>query len=187
MGTRAVLAISTFALLLVACGSPAPANVSATSLITQGLKAQLSGNTATAKSDYLQAIHLSPNNDIAHFDLGTVYDQQRSTALAEQEYQLALVIAPNFTNALFNLAVDTAGTNPPSAALLYSKVLTLQPKFAAAWLNLGFTLLAEGKVSLAHADWAKAILLDPSLASRLPKATPAPSGVSSPTSSPTPK
>jgi Flp pilus assembly protein TadD len=184
MGNRSVLAISTFAVLLVACGAPAAAKVSATSLITQGLKAQLSGDASTAKSDYLQAIHLSPNNDIAHFDLGTVYDQQRNTVLAEQEYRLALVIAPNFTNALFNLAVDTAGTNPPSAELLYTKVVTLQPKFAAAWLNLGFALLAQGKTSAAHADWAKAILLNPALASRLPKTTPSPA--STPKSSPTP-
>jgi Tfp pilus assembly protein PilF len=187
MGHRSVLAISTFAVLLVACGAPGASKVSATSLITQGLKAQLSGDASTAKSDYLQAIHLSPNNDIAHFDLGTVYDQQRSTVLAEEEYQLALVIAPNFTNALFNLAVDTAGSNPPSAELLYTKVVTLQPKFAAAWLNLGFAVLAEGKTIAAQTDWAKAILLDPSLASRLPKTTPTPSAASSPKSSPTPK
>ena len=96
---------------------------------------------------------------------------------------MALVIAPNFADALFNLAVDTAGANPPSAEELYSKVVSLQPSFAAAWLNLGFTLLSQGKADQARADWAKAIAIDPTLASRLPKATATPS----PAASPTPK
>jgi hypothetical protein len=52
-------------------------------------------------------------------------------------------------------------------------VLTLQPSFAAAWLNLGFLLQAEDKTAEAKADWARAVALEPSLASRLP-AKPAP-------------
>jgi superkiller protein 3 len=152
--------------------------------VTQGLKAQLSGDAATAQQDYKQAIQLDPNNDVAHFDLGTVYDEQRLEAQAVTEYQMALVIAPNFTDALFNLAVDTAGTNPPSAEQLYSKVVSIQPNFAAAWLNLGFALMSQGNADQAKVDWAKAIALDPSLGSRLPKATPSPSAVASPTPKP---
>ena len=171
--------------LLAACGSPSGSATTATSLVTQGLKAQLSSDATTAEHDYAQAIQLDPNNDIAHFDLGTVYDEQGHKAQAVQEYQMALVIAPNFTDALFNLAVDTAGTNAPSAEELYSKVVSLQPGFAAAWLNLGFTLSSQGQLAQAKVDWAKAVALEPSLATRIPKATASPSPAA--TSSPTPK
>lgn len=171
--------------LLAACGSPSGSPVTAKGLVTQGLKAQLSSDATTAENDYKQAIQLDPNNDIAHFDLGTLYDEQGHKAQAVREYQMALVIAPNFTDALFNLAVDTAGTNAPSAEELYSKIVSLQPGFAEAWLNLGFTLSSEGKVDQAKVDWAKAIALKPSLATRIPKASAPPSPAA--TSSPTPK
>jgi tetratricopeptide (TPR) repeat protein len=174
-------------LLLAACGSPSSPAQSASNLVTQGLKAELSGDLTTASHDYQQAITLDANSDIAHFDLGTVYDEQRNRAKAVTEYQTALVIAPNFADALFNLAVDTAGSDTPGAAQLYSKVVTLQPTFAAAWLNLGFAMLSEGNTNAAKADWAKAVSLDATLASRIPKATAAPSGTStSPKPSPTP-
>src|SRR5579864_7596944 len=175
MGRKGVTALALGPILVgvMGCGSPhsTPAQA-ATTLVTQGLKAQLSGDLATATSDYQQAIHLDATNMVAHYDLGTVYDQQRSSAQAVSEYQAALVIDPTFPDALFNLAVDTAGSNPESASVLYSRVVSLQPSFAAAWLNLGFALMTQGDGVQAEADWAKAIALDPTLASRLPKATP---------------
>jgi Flp pilus assembly protein TadD len=178
----AALALGPVLVVIAACGSShaTPAQA-ATTLVTQGLKAQLSGDLATAASDYQQAIHLDGTNMIAHYDLGTVYDQQRSSAQAVSEYQAALVIDPTFPDALFNLAVDTAGTNPQSASVLYSRVVSLQPKYAAAWLNLGFALMTQGDGVQAKADWAKAIALDPTLASRLPKTTPTPATTPSPT------
>jgi Flp pilus assembly protein TadD len=183
----AALALGPVLVGIAACGSShaTPAEA-ATTLVTQGLKAQLSGDLATAASDYQQAIQLDGSNMVAHYDLGTVYDQQRSSERAVSEYQTALVIDPTFPDALFNLAVDTAGTNPQSAAVLYSKVVSLQPSFAAAWLNLGFALMTQGAGVQAKADWAKAIALDPTLASRLPKTTPAPAPTPSPTRTPKP-
>ncbi|MFI5285755.1 MAG: tetratricopeptide repeat protein [Candidatus Dormibacteria bacterium] len=181
----AALALAPLLAGIAACGtSPATPAQAATTLVTQGLKAQLSGDLATAASDYQQAIHLDGSNMVAHYDLGTVFDQQRSTAAAVAQYQAALVINPTFPDALFNLAVDTAGTNPQSATVLYSRVVALQPTFAAAWLNLGFALMSQGQAAQAKADWAKAIVLDPTLATRLPKATSTPSP--SPTATPKP-
>ena len=107
----------------------------------------MSGDLATAASEYQQAIHLDGSSMVAHYDLGTVYDQQRSSAQAVSEYQAALVIDPSFPDALFNLAVDTAGSNPESASILYSRVVSLQPSYAAAWLNLGFRVDDAGRRS----------------------------------------
>lgn len=181
-GLRA-LALCALVAGAAACGSPP----TATSLVAQGLSAQLSGNVSAAEDEYQQAIKLDGNNVIAHYDLGTVYDRQGDTTRAVAEYKAALVIDPTFTDALFNLGVDTAGSAPAGAAQLYFKVVSLQPGFAAAWLNLGFILQGEGKVAEAQADWARAVALDPSLASRVPSATPTASGPGLASPSPTPK
>jgi tetratricopeptide (TPR) repeat protein len=173
-----------FALIgLAGCGLPpaqqgTPAQRAAT-LVTQGLTAQISSDLSTAQSDYQQAIQLDANNKYAHYDLGTIYDRQGNHAQAIQEYQTTLVIDPHFVNALFNLAVDTAGANPPNAERLYRQVVALQPTWAGAWLNLGFVLQSEGKAAEARIDWAKAVLLDPTIASRIP--SPKPAATPSPT------
>jgi tetratricopeptide (TPR) repeat protein len=162
------LAATAIVIGLAACGS----SPTAASLVSAGLKAQLAGDDSTAESTYQQAIKLDPNSAVAHYDLGTVYDRQGDTAQAESQYTATLVIEPTFTDALFNLADDTATSDPTNAATLYTQVLTLQPNFAAAWLNLGFILQGEGKATEAKADWAKAVALEPSLASRIPSPSP---------------
>jgi Tfp pilus assembly protein PilF len=167
---RAAVGLSLLAIIVVACGTPQ----TATTLVTLGLKAQLAGDLTTAEDNYVQAIKLDTNNAVAHYDLGTIYDRNGKTSLAVGEYTAALVIDPTFTDALFNLAVDTAAADPTNAKVLYLKVVSAQPSFAAAWLNLGFILQAEGDTSAARTDWSKAVVLDPSLATRVPSArTPA--------------
>jgi tetratricopeptide (TPR) repeat protein len=164
---RTVAAVALWTIVgLMACGAPP----TATSLVSQGLKAQLAGDDSSAESQYQQALNVDPNNAVAHYDLGTVYDSQGNKSKAVEEYSAAAVINPTFADALFNLAVDTARSDPSSAAELYLKVVTLQPSFAAAWLNMGFILEGGGNAAAAKADWAKAVLLDPSLASRIPSA-----------------
>ncbi|MGD0193880.1 MAG: tetratricopeptide repeat protein [Candidatus Dormibacteria bacterium] len=165
-----VLATSVLVLGFAACGSPP----TAASLVSAGLKAQLAGDDSTAESTYQQAIKLDPDNAVAHYDLGTVYDRQGNKSQAESQYTATLVIQPTFTDALFNLADDTASSDPTNAATLYAQVLTLQPSFAAAWLNLGFILEGEGHTAEAKADWAKAVALEASLASRIPTPSPDP-------------
>jgi Tfp pilus assembly protein PilF len=178
------LGLSSFLIGIAACGTTPQ---TATTLVAQGLKAQLSGDVSTAENAYQQAIKIDRNNVIAHYDLGTVYDKQGNTALAVEEYRASLLINPNLADALFNLAVDTTSTAPTGAAQIYLKVLTIQPTFAAAWLNVGFILQSEGKMSEARQDWAKAVALDASLASRVPTPAPSPSVTGTPSSSPTPK
>ena len=114
---------------------------------------------------------------MAHYDLGTIDDLQGDTVEAVEQYTATIDINPSFADALFNLAVDTAGASPANAEQLYLKVVSLQPSFAAAWLNLGFVLQREGNMDEARADWARAVSLDRTLASRLP--TPAPSASAS--------
>lgn len=165
-----VLTVPALVIGLAACGSPP----TAAGLVSEGLRAQLAGDDLTAESTYQQAIKLDPNNAVAHYDLGTVYDKQGKTSEAVAQYTAAVIVDPSFPDAMFNLAVDTAGSDPLGAEAFYLKVIAVQPGFAAAWLNVGFILHGQGKLAEANADWAKAVTLEPSLASRLPVATPSP-------------
>lgn len=167
----------------VACGSSASPAQQADDLVTAGLKAQLSGDLATAQSDYNQALKLD-DNKYAHFDLGTIYEAQADKVRAIAEYHDALAVDPNFVSALFNLAVDTAANDPRGAEQLYRKVVALQPTDADAWLNLGFVLMNEGNSTAARAEWAQATALDASLASRIPGAAASASPAASPGASP---
>ena len=178
-GAVGAVALSMLVIGIAACGSPSTSE----SLTAQGLKAQLAGDTSTAATTYRQAIKLDPNNAVAHYDLGTVYDGQGNVSQAVSEYTATLVISPSFTDALFNLAVDTATSDPMGARQLYLRVVALQPSFAAAWLNLGFIQQRDGDLSAAKADWAKAVALDASLASHVPSA-PAAGAAASPTPKP---
>lgn len=180
---RSLCAFALVPLLAVAaCGASGTPTQQAATLVTKGLQAQLSGDLSTAQSDYQQAIQLDNSNKFAHYDLGTIYGRQGNTAQAIQEYRTVLGIDPNFVDALYNLAVATATSDPPGAEQLYRKVIALQPTYASAWLNLGFVLSGEGKGDEARADWAKATSLDPTLASRIPAPTPS----ASPSPTPTP-
>lgn len=138
-------------------------------LVSAGIAAQKAGNLATALHEYAAALQIDPADSPAYFDLGTVYDAQGRHAQAEAEYRAAVAVNPTFVFALFNLAVDTAPSDPQGAEALYRKVVTLQPSWAGAWLNLGFVLQSEGRSADARAAWAMAVSIDPSLGTRVPK------------------
>ena len=180
-----LIGVSLLATAAAGCGSASTGPQAANNDISAGLRAQLSGDLATAQTDYMNAIHADGTSSLAYYDLGTVYDAQGNHQQAASEYQAAININPNYADALYNLAVDTAASNPSNAEQLYRQVVADQPNYAAAWLNLGFLLMAEGKNDEARADWQKAVMLQPSLASRLPAGalSPAPSASASPSPS----
>jgi tetratricopeptide (TPR) repeat protein len=86
-------------------------------------------------------------------------------------YRAALQLDPTFVTALFNLAILRTGPSPFEAEELYRQVIGLEPKDATAYLNLGFLLRSQGSVTEGNNDLKTAVLLDPSLASRIPPGT----------------
>ena len=136
-----------------------------------GADAQTNGNAAVAEDAYLRALELDPRNKIAYYNLGVLEEDKATGNRAEEFYQKALGIDPNFVPALFNMAVlrDTAG-RPQEAANLYRKVIELEPAMGEAHLNLGFLLVRElGQREEGRKELLKAIVLDESLAKRVPK------------------
>lgn len=136
-----------------------------------GLAAQGAGNLDKAREDYLAVISQEPNNKVAHYNLGVVYQQLNDVKSATDAYRKALEIDPKYQPALFNLAVLLTPTDPPAAAGYYRQILAINPEDANVHFNLGLLLRETGQEAEGNAEVGKALELDPSLASRLPTST----------------
>ena len=127
---------------------PSTANsATASQLISAGLAAERSGDTARAFSDFQAAAADDPSNLYAHYDLGYVYQERGDSTDALAQYRRALSIDPKFSDALYNLGVLEAQSNPASAIEYYKQDLKVNPKNASANFNLGVLLIRQGQIS----------------------------------------
>lgn len=137
----------------------------------RGVEAQNRGRSDLAERAFLQALEMEPDNKIANYNMGVVEESKGPGNKAEDYYLKALASDPSFVPALFNLAInrEEAG-RPQEAADLYRKIIELEPAMAKAHLNLGFVLVRKlGQADEGRKELAKAIVLDESLAARVPK------------------
>lgn len=152
--------------------------VSFNTLITEGQAAQNAGDSTQAETYYNEALAMQPNNAIALYDLADLEQVSLGNdTAAEANYKKAIATNPNFENALFNLAILVTPSNPTEAEGYYNRVLAIDPKNAAAHLNLGYVLITLGKKAAGDAQIRKAATLDPAYDNRLP-ATSGASGTS---------
>lgn len=188
----AVLAVVVLVgIIAAACNSSPSASTSTTSttavanfstLITEGQAAQNAGDSSQAESFYDQALALQPNNSIALYDLADLQQVAlNDPAAAKANYEKAIANSPNFENALFNLAIIVTSTDPTQAEGYYNRVLKIDPKNAAAHLNLGYVLIQLGQKAAGDAQIREAAKLDPVYDNRLPTTT-GPTSTSSGTS-----
>jgi Flp pilus assembly protein TadD len=168
----AVFAIVAFALVWGPLSHQTDSKQSASSLLAAGLQAQNAGRTSEAADDYHKALQLDPSNYWAYYNLGVIEQQANRQSSAERNYRSALALNPDLIPALYNLAIIRSGPSPKEAEALYRHAIALDPKNAAAHLNLGFLLLQEGDKVGARTELDTAVKLDPQLASRLPPASP---------------
>lgn len=63
-------------------------------------------NLARAQTEFERAVALDPNDAAAHFQLGILYDQQKSTQRAIHEYQECIRVNPELAAAHYRLASD---------------------------------------------------------------------------------
>ena len=94
---------------------------------------------------YRQAATLQPKDPEPHVASGLVLEKQEKFAEAEQEYKQALVLDPT-SDALTGLAnIYMRGHRFPDAEAALRKLLAAHPEDAAAHIQLGRVLAAEGK------------------------------------------
>jgi tetratricopeptide (TPR) repeat protein len=165
-----VLALLAVAGIAAACSStPSSPSSSADSLITQGLQAESSNQLSQAAKDFMSAAQKDPADAVAWYDLGDLYQVRLAqNALAENAYNKALLAAPDYRSAMFNLAILETNSNPQGAISLYDQLIKLNPNDANSNFNLGLLLISQGQTTQGQAALTKAIFLNPKLKSRVP-------------------
>jgi tetratricopeptide (TPR) repeat protein len=155
---------------IAACSSGSPSNASsANALISKGLAAVRSGQTAQALQDFSAAAAKNPTSPIPYYDLGVIYQQTlNQPAKAASSFNKALLADPTYKPALYDLAILDTPNNPIEAINLYNQILRLNPNDANVNFNDGLLLIAANQSDQGHALLKKAISINPALASRLP-------------------
>lgn len=175
-----VCALLVLALGISACGSDSSDSTTtstlsavqeANNLVEQGLHAASIGQTQTAIADFQAAISKDPANPLPYYDLGVIYQETlKNPTLAAEYYNKAILADPTDKPAIYNLAILETPRNPGEAINLYYQILKIDPKDADSLFNVGL-LLVKNRATAAtgRTDLLKAIALDPSLRSRVPK------------------
>ncbi|MFM6078780.1 MAG: tetratricopeptide repeat protein [Cuspidothrix sp.] len=133
-----------------------------------GLKNYKEGDWGSAEENYQRAIKLNPDDALAHFRLGVLYEELQKLDLARAEYQIAA--QDNIPDAVNNLSrLYILNKNYPAAANLLLKALAAEQKLKpsvetkhALLKNLGWARLMQGHYPDAEAKLLEAIDLQQS-------------------------
>ncbi|WP_019504759.1 tetratricopeptide repeat protein [Pleurocapsa sp. PCC 7319] len=98
-------------------------------------------------------------------NLGNIFEQQGKLESAEEYYQQALKLKPDYAEAFYNLGnvLDKQG-KLEAASASYQQALKLNPQLAEAHHNLGNVLKQQGKLEAAIASYQQALRLKPDYA-----------------------
>lgn len=170
---RALLAVGVLAACLTGCGGQGKRTTSTSAdygtLVGAGLHLLRAGNTPAAAQLFEQAVAKDAGDPTAHYDLGVVDQRDGNARAALLQYTRALAADPNYIPALYNKAVLLGMHHRLLSIFYYRKVISLQPRAAAALLNLGLLLGAEGATRAAGVRaLSTAVRLQPSLRKRIP-------------------
>jgi tetratricopeptide (TPR) repeat protein len=111
---------------------------------------------------FSHAVAVTGENEIAHLNLGVVYEKEGRLDEAMREYRAALKINLRREHTHSNIAdlLDLTG-HPQEALAEYEVALKLNPNSALTHLNLGTLRVELGQFAEAAAEFAEAAQLDP--------------------------
>ncbi|MDO8805940.1 MAG: tetratricopeptide repeat protein [Elusimicrobiota bacterium] len=108
------------------------------------------------------ALAISPELDLAWYNLGSLMAAQGKNDEAVKYYQEALRVKPNYADAHYNLGIVLAAQGINDEAVKhYLEALRFIPDFAQALYNLGLTLAAQGKTNEAVKHYLEALRIKP--------------------------
>ena len=119
-------------------------------------------NWRTDETLFSHAVAVTRHNEIAHLNLGVVYEKQGRTAAAMNEYRTALQINPRRAHTHNNIAdlFDAAGQSDAALAE-YQAALQLDPGAPEAHLNFGILLVELNRFDEADEQFKLAAILKP--------------------------
>lgn len=157
---------------MTACGGSSPSVPKApiATTLAAGSAALRQHEYRAAEQLFLQVVKRDPKQAAAYYDLGLAFQDQHNVRGALGAYAKAQALDQNFLPVIFNRAVLYSRIDPQLAMFLYRRAIQLQRDSPTAYLNLGLLEASQGPRLRARAkkDLAKAIRLEPSLASRVP-------------------
>lgn len=120
------------------------------------------GDLRRAGECFERVIAINPAMPVAHFNLGSLLQNEGRVDEAAAHYRRAIDLNPSYVEALFNLATVLQDQGDPGgAANCYRKVLALNPSLFRAHLNLGIVLQRMGDQEAAAAQYRTALTYNP--------------------------
>lgn len=114
-------------------------------------------NFSNAIIDFTTAIQIDSNNKEAFSARGYCKEELQLQEMAREDYEKALLIDPNFIEAMLYKATNLDNSEDHDNALLeYNKVIALEPENHLAYFNRGNTKFSLGDKIGACNDWRKA-------------------------------
>lgn len=138
----------------------------ARSSVELGLAYLRAGDRVSAKRPLLHALEVDPNVADVHHALALVYAGDLEHQLAEQHYERALQLNPEYTQARNNFGawLHGRGRNEEAVAQLELAVSdTLYPRRALVFENLARAYRGVGRDAQAMASFRRAVNLEPKL------------------------
>jgi Flp pilus assembly protein TadD len=123
------------------------------------------GEYEAALPQWQKAVQLSPDEPLAHNNLGVALAEKGRAEEAIRHYRKALELDPQYPEAYNNLGEALARSGRYDQALaLFERALTLDPTQVDARSNLGATLAQQGKIDEAIPHLEKAVEFQPEAA-----------------------
>jgi tetratricopeptide (TPR) repeat protein len=138
-------------------------------LVNQGIAQAEANKLAEATTTFEDILAISPTNKYALYNLGVIAQKRHDASGAVARYDQALKADPTYTPAMYNKALILETSDPDGALALYRRIVQLNPKASTAYLHMAIVYATQRKLSKAKQARARAIALDPHLASyRMP-------------------
>jgi tetratricopeptide (TPR) repeat protein len=114
---------------------------------------------------WTRSLACTTGNSVAHLNLGTTLLNKGRADDAITQYEEALLIKPDYTDARFNLGNALAQKGRMDDAITqYQQALQIKPDYADARVNLGIALVQKGRTDDAIIQYQEALRINPNQA-----------------------
>jgi tetratricopeptide (TPR) repeat protein len=138
-------------------------------LLQRGIAQAEANQLSQAATTFEDVLAVAPRNKYALYNLGVIEQDRHDPSAAVARYDQALQADTTYTPAMYNKALILESSDPQQSLALYRRIVQLNPRASTAYLRMAIVYSRENKPTQARQAQARAVALDPSLASyRMP-------------------